>query len=126
MKHLSEHRGDCMTESAHIFAKVIQQGRESRHVRIDNPIDGQTVRVSGEDHLLKKSHDGSWLLLSHDFLENTVLGNSAGVFAEPEEDIESGLFDRQVMGTALGNFLVFVVAAGTMVGMVLWTHFRTH
>jgi hypothetical protein len=107
-------------ETSYVYAKVLN--KTGRYVRVENPADGATIRVSGDDHLLRKTESGAWLLMSHEFLETAVLANDAGVHMDESDDFVDGFFDKQIFGMAIGNFFAFVTAVGVIGGMVLWSH----
>jgi hypothetical protein len=108
-------------ESNYVYAKVL--GEAGRYVRVENPTDGAVIRVSGDDRLLKRTEVGSWLLISHEFLETAILGNSAGVHTDNDKEIlGEGFFDKQVFGIARGNVIALLIALGAIGGMVLWSH----
>jgi hypothetical protein len=103
-----------------VFAKVADKA--GRYVRVEKPVDGITVKVSGEDHILKKALDGSWLLMSHAFLETKVINDETPAWTSENSFEENSFFNREFLGVAVGNLFAFIAAGFAIGGMLLWAH----
>ncbi len=103
------------------FVMAVVEGDPAlRCVRVDNPVEGFPVRVSGEDRILRKLNDQWFLSKSVDFIELAPLKTEVSnlPFTDP-------FFDLDVFGGySAGNLITLIVVFSAIVGIGVWSWVR--